>query len=100
MFVSLGLGSVVASAIEIAPWLTVAGRYKSVIFPVVGALLAFNYWLVIVRPRHRDCAPGEVCHVDSRTSRANRAMFWLSVTVYVFAVVMTYGAQAWLRLQH
>ena len=96
---SLGLGSVVASAIDIAPWLPVAGRYKSVIFPAVGVLLAFNYWLVIVRPRNMDCAPGDVCHVDSRTSRANRTLFWISTSIYIVAVVVTYGAQQWLRSQ-
>jgi hypothetical protein len=97
--VSLGLGSVVASAIDIAPWLPVVGRYKSVIFPAVGVLLAFNYWLVIVRPPRMNCAPGDVCHVDSRASRANRAMFWISTSIYVLAVVVTYGAQQWLRSQ-
>jgi hypothetical protein len=99
VFVSLGLGSVVASAIDIAPWLPVVGRYKSVIFPAVGVLLAFNYWLVIVRPRSLDCAPGDVCHVDSRTSRANRALFWMSASIYVVALTMTYGAEQWLRWQ-
>ena len=69
------------------------GRQKHIIFPAVGALLAFNYWLVIVRPRSIDCAPGDVCHVDSRTSRFNRAMFWMSVWIFGLAVVVTYGAQ-------
>ena len=96
---SLGLGSVVASAIDIAPWLPVVGRYKHVIFPAVAVLLAFNYWLVIVRPRGMNCAPGDVCHIDSKTSRANRTMFWLSASIYAIAVLMTYGAQQWLRLR-
>ena len=99
MFVSLGLGSVVASALDVAPWLMTIGAMKHIIFPAVGALLAFNYWLVVVRPRRLECEPGEVCHVDSRTSRFNRAMFWLSAGIYVVAVVMTYGASAWLRSQ-
>jgi len=85
--------------LDIAPWLTGVGRMKSVIFPAVAALLAFNYWLVIIRPRHMDCAPGDVCHVDSRTSRLNRALFWISAAIYVVAVVMTYGAELWLRSQ-
>jgi hypothetical protein len=97
--VSLGLGSVVASALDVAPWLTTVGRMKNLIFPAVGALLALNYWLVVVRPRHLNCAPGDICHVDSRTSRFNRGMFWVSAWIFVFAVVMTYGAQLWLRWQ-
>jgi hypothetical protein len=97
--VSLGLGSVVASALEAAPWLIAIGRQKSIIFPAVGALLAFNYWLVIVRPRRMDCAPGDLCHIDSPTSRFNRGMFWISVAIFGIAVVMTYGAQWWLATQ-
>ena len=75
------------------------GRQKHLIFPAVGALLAFNYWLVVVRPRSLDCAPGDVCHVDSRTSRFNRVMFRMSLWIFGFAVVMTYGAQWWLANQ-
>jgi hypothetical protein len=72
---------------------------KDVIFPAVGVLLAFNYWLVVVRPRKMDCAPGDVCHIDSRTSRVNRGLFWTSVSIYGVAVIATYGAQLWLRSQ-
>jgi hypothetical protein len=73
------------------------GRQKSLIFPAVGVMLAFNYWLAIIRPRTMDCAPGDVCHVDSRPSRFNRGMFWLSLWIYVIAVVFTYGAQWWIE---
>jgi hypothetical protein len=72
---------------------------KSIIFPAVGALLAFNYFLVVVRPRRMNCAPGDVCHIDGRTSRFNRGMFWVSVWIFVIAVGMTYGAELWLRWQ-
>lgn len=99
MFVSLGLGSVVASALDVAPWLSTVGRMKHIIFPAVGALLAFNYWLVVIRPRQLDCPPGDVCHVDSRTSRLNRVLFWLSTAIYAVALVMTFGATLWLRWQ-
>jgi hypothetical protein len=44
-------------------------RHKTVVFVGVGPLLAFNYWLAVVRPRRMDCAPGEVCHVDSPAMR-------------------------------
>jgi len=72
---------------------------KGYIFPAVGALLAFNYWLVVVRPRTLVCEPGDVCHVDSRTSRFNRAMFRVSLLIFGLALVMTYGAQWWLATQ-
>ena len=93
---SLGLGSVVASTLEVAPWLAAVGRQKAIIFPAVGMLLAFNYWLAIARPKGLDCAPGDVCHIDSPTSRLNRVMFWTSLAIYIVAIVGTYGAEWWI----
>lgn len=75
------------------------GRQKSLIFPAVGALLAFNYWLAVVRPPRLDCQPGDVCHVDSPMSRFNRTTFWISLWIYVIAVTLTYGAQRWVERQ-
>ena len=99
MFVSLGLGSVIATAFEAAPWLMAVGRHKTAIFIAVGALLALNYWLAIERPRRMNCAPGGVCHVDSTTMRVNRLMFWTSLAVYAGAVLFTVGALIWIRVQ-
>jgi len=99
VFVSLGLGSVIASAVQTAPWLIAVGRYKTHIFAAVGILLALNYWLAIVRPRRLNCAPGEVCHIDSPAMRISRAMFWASVTIWVGAATITYAALLWVRLQ-
>jgi hypothetical protein len=87
---------VVASTLEVAPWLMAVGAQKSIIFPGVGVFLAFNYWLAIARPKHMRCEPGDICHVDSPVSRFNRAMFWTSLAVYLIAIVATYGAQWWI----
>ena len=73
-----------------APWLAVISRHKSLVFTLSGVLLALNYWLVIVRPRR--CLPGEICHVDSPLMRVNRRIFWLSMAVYVIALVVTFGS--------
>jgi hypothetical protein len=59
-------------------------------FSVSGALLALNYWLVVVRPRR--CAPGELCHIDSPLMRWNRRVWWVSAAVYLIALVLTYGS--------
>ena len=99
MFVSLGLGSVIASAVQTAPWLIAVGRYKTHIFVAVGILLALNYWLAIVRPRRLNCAPADVCHIDSPAMRISRVMFWASVTIWAGAVTITYAALLWVRLQ-
>jgi hypothetical protein len=99
VLVSLGLGSVIASAFEVAPWLMEIGRHKIAVFIAVGALLAVNYWLAIVRPRAMNCAPGEVCHIDSPAMRVNRVLFWVSVVIYTGAVTFTYAALWWVRMQ-
>ena len=90
MFVTLGLGSVIASVVATAPWLAVLSQYKGLMFGASGLLLMLNYWLVVVRPRR--CAPGDVCHVDSPLMRLNRRIWWISAAVYVVALVLTYGS--------
>jgi cell division FtsZ-interacting protein ZapD len=89
VFVTLGLGSVVSSAVSALPVLAVISRQKNVAFALAGAMLAVNYWMVVVRPRQ--CLPGEVCHVDSPLMAWNRRLFWLSVVIYVAALAITYG---------
>jgi hypothetical protein len=90
VFVTLGLGSVIASAVSVAPWLATVSRHKNLMFAASGVLLAANYWLVIVRPRR--CAPGDVCHVDSPLMRWNRRVWWASAGVYAAALTLTYGS--------
>ena len=87
------------SAFEVAPWLIEVGRHKTAVFVSVGAILLFNYWLAVVRPRRLNCAPGDLCHVDSPAMRLNRALFWTSVAVYIGAVAFTYAALWWVRMQ-
>jgi hypothetical protein len=95
VFVTLGLGSVVASAVSAAPWLAIISRHKELAFGASGFLMALNYWLVVVRPRQ--CQPGELCHVDSPLMRWNRRVFWASAGIYVTALVATYGSLLWLE---
>jgi hypothetical protein len=65
------------------------------VFTLSGALLALNYWLVVVRPKR--CAPGEVCHIDSPLMRFNRVVFLVSGGVYACAVVLTYVSALYLE---
>jgi hypothetical protein len=99
VLVSLGLGSVIGTAFEAAPWLMVIGRHKGPVFIAVGLLLTVNYWVAVVRPRRMNCAPGEICHIDSPAMRVNRALFWTSAFVYAGAVAFTYAALWWVRMQ-
>jgi hypothetical protein len=87
--VTLGLGSVIASVLEVAPWFAEVGRYKSLLFGGSALLLALNYWLVVVRPRR--CEPGELCHMDTPFMRFNRRLYWTSVAIYLTAALVTYG---------
>jgi hypothetical protein len=64
-------------------------RHKGVVFSAAGLLMALNYWLVVVRPRQ--CAPGELCHVDSPLMRWNRRIYWISAVVFIVALGLTYG---------
>ena len=96
---SLGLGSVIASAFSAAPWLAAIGRHKNGVFVMVAALLVFNYWIAIARPRRQACLPGELCHIDSPAMRLNRWLFWASVVIYAIAAGVTYGALWWLARQ-
>ena len=79
-----------AVLIETAPWIVVLERNRPVLFGASEALLALNYWRVLVRPRR--CAPGEVCHIDSPFMRFNRRLYWLSLAVFAAALVVTYGS--------
>jgi hypothetical protein len=87
--VTLGLGSVIASVVEIAPWFAAIGSYKFPLFAGSGLLLALNYWLVVVRPRR--CEPDERCHMDTPFMRFNRRLYWASVAIYVVAIGVTCG---------
>lgn len=84
-----------ASLIETAPWIVVLERNRPLLFTVSGALLALNYWLVVVRPRR--CAPGELCHVDNPFMRFNRRLYWISLALFGVALVVTYGSLLVLR---
>jgi hypothetical protein len=89
LFVALGLGSVIASVFELAPWFARASHYKAWLFGGSAMLLAVNYWLVVVRPRR--CAPGELCHMDTAFMRFNRRLYWVSSIIFLAAVGITYG---------
>lgn len=86
---TLGLGSVIASIVEVAPWFATVGRYKPLLFGGSAALLALNHWLVVVRPRA--CEPGQLCHGDTPFMRFNRRLYWISVATFGIAVAITYG---------
>jgi hypothetical protein len=84
-----------AALIETAPWIVVLERNRPLLFGVSGVVLALNYWMVVVRPRQ--CAPGELCHIDSPFMRFNRRLYWISLALFGVALVVTYGSLLVLR---
>ena len=84
-----------ASLIDTAPWIVSLERHRPVLFGVSGGILALNYWMVVVRPRQ--CAPGELCHVDTPFMRFNRRLYWTSVALFAVALIVTYGSLLVLR---
>jgi hypothetical protein len=78
-----------AALFDAAPWFIELQQYKAVMFGVSSAALVLNYWMVVVRPRR--CAPGELCHVDTPFMRFNRRLYWVSLALFVAAIVLTYG---------
>jgi hypothetical protein len=79
-----------AALIETAPWIVVLERHRPVLFGASAAFLALNYWMVLVRPRQ--CAPGEMCHIESPFMRFNRRLYWISLALFAVALVVTYGS--------
>ncbi len=84
-----------ASLIEAAPWIVALERYRLVLFGVSGVFLGLNYWMVVVRPRQ--CASGEICHVESPFMRFNRRLYWISLALFGVALIVTYGSLLVLR---
>ncbi len=84
-----------AALIETAPWIVALERHRLVLFCASGGILALNYWMVVVRPRH--CAPGELCHIDSPFMRLNRRLYWISLALFAVALMVTYGSLLVLR---
>ena len=87
-----------ASLIEAAPWIVVLERQRVVLFSVSAVLLALNYRMVAARPRK--CAPGELCHVDSPFMRFNRRLYWISVALFVVALIVERDGKAVFDLQN
>lgn len=80
----------VAAAVTAVPGLATFSRCKELVFAASGGMVAVNYWLLVVRPG--DCRSDEACHPDTPMMRRSRGLFWLSVGIYLTALVTTYGS--------
>ncbi len=90
--VALGAGTVMASLVATAPWITVLSHHKEITFGVAGLLLLLDYH-ILFRSSSAVCRPGGVCHVSHPFGRWMRFLFYLSVSLYAMGVFA-----AWLLL--
>ena len=90
LFVLLGLGATVASALSAAPWLVTLSRHKNWTFGIAGALMAANVAYVrTIAPRlQAGCDLGD----DScaRAARLNRILLWVSAGVFAIGFSVAY----------
>jgi len=90
LFVSLGLGAVVASTVSAFPFLITLSRHKSWMFLGAGALLIGNYFWGYKKIKMRNCEPGTACHPDSALSRRNKVLYLTSWVLYLIAFYIAY----------
>jgi len=89
--VALGAGSVVASTVSVAPWLTVLSAHKAWVFLVAGGMLLASY-RVLYRSDAPTCRVGGVCHPSHPFGRWMRRTFQLSVLLYLIGLSAAYLA--------
>lgn len=76
IFVALGLGGAVASAVSALPWLAKLSEYKSITFSLTGAVLAYSYWRI-----HR----AELCDLESARTLVWQKRVLIAATVILIA---------------
>lgn len=90
-------GAAVASFVSTFPWLVPLSQHKGWIFLGSGLMILLS-GILIYRPKGKvacTIAGGEGCEVAGRFTKA---MFWLSVTIYVVGAFFAFGLVPVLRL--
>ncbi len=100
IFVSLGLGAVVASLTSTFPWLIWLSLHKSWIFLGSGFILFIAAWLIYGAKRHcpTDVHLAQLCQ---RSQRWNKRIFWGSVIIWsigFFAAFLALPLRLWLGI--
>jgi hypothetical protein len=94
LFVLLGLGATVASAVSAAPWLITLSHHKAWTFTIAGLLITANFFYVYLIA-HRLRARNGTCPVDQPSacgsaSRMSRWILWISAGIYGVGVFSAY----------
>lgn len=90
LLVTLGLGALVAGAIDAAPWLVTLSQHKAWLFAGTAVVLATAGWLVYRAGREcpADPALAEACRVADRW---NRRALWAAATVWAVGAFTAYA---------
>jgi len=97
LFVLLGLGASVASALSALPWLVALSRHKAWVFAGSGLLVAATAWYVYALApallRRSAACSDDDASACARASRLSRAVLLTSAAIYVvgFAVAFLLG---------
>jgi len=100
VLLGLGLSSVVTFFSAIPGW-EAFGAYTMWLFPITGVLLAGGFYLAFFRT-----SAAEVCEVPeggresacSTATRWNRRILWLSLALYVIALITDFWGIGWMRM--
>lgn len=95
LLVAMGLGSAVAAMTSAAPWLVTLSQQKLWIFSA-AALALIVAGVLLYRPGRSCPADPELARACARIDRVSRAVWWLSVAVWLLAAFFAF---AWLPLQ-
>jgi mercuric ion transport protein len=94
LFVLLGLGATVASAVSVAPWLITLSRHKNWTFALAGLLIATNFvYLFRIAPRLRTESQACPLHGPSACGTADRMsrwILWVSAGIYLVGLFSAY----------
>jgi len=94
LFVLIGLGATVASAVSSVPLLITFSRHKNWTFAIAGLLILANFVYVYrIAPRLR--AESKACPIDQPSacgsaSRMSRWTLWLSAAIYLVGFFSAY----------
>jgi len=95
-----GLSSVLTFFSAVPGW-QAFGAYTMWLFPITGVLLAAGFYLAFFHTRR-----AEVCEVPaggrasacSTATRWNRRILWLSLALYVIALITDFWGIGWMRM--
>lgn len=86
VLVTLGMGSMVASAVSVLPWMVWLSQYKAITFSVTALLLVYSGW------RLRQINLSARCSIeDGKRLKWQKRLLSVSAVIFVTAVFAAYA---------